>query len=479
MPKNLFQDMVVAKRTRKEFVPEKQIISNLENKTTLKKTTSNKINKSTVDKIKENDKTVENNPLKNIPNTEYKKTSAETYIYDEAVPDFFDKQTPKNGKRALWLVAFVAILFLFFAFASLFAKASVTIVPKIENIFLNEKFSAFKDSNTESVLPFAFVSLSGEETKTIASNGEADFLEKAKGKVILYNNFSTTPQKLLIDTRLEGTNGKIYKTEKEVIIPGMTKKGTTSATTEDVPGSIEVGIYAAEPGPEYNSSPIDFKVFGFKNTAKYTKIFGRSNGDIAGGLKGKFSAISPEDKIKTEADLNILLEQKLIKKIVDQLPEGYILLKNATVIRTLDGELDLSSQESEIPMTVRGTMYGFLFEEKKLTKKIVEAVIDKYDGSEVFIPNIKDLNFTLSDSPDMTSFTNIKDIDFSLSGEPKIVWEINKKEITDTLLGQSKKDFQKLMSKFTNIESASLVLRPIWRTMIPEQSKDIHIIVNQ
>ena len=47
-------------------------------------------------------------------------------------------------------------------------------------------------------------------------------------------------------------------------------------TKDGKPGSVEVGIYGSSAGPEYNSIPIDFKIFGFKNTPKYAKIYARS-----------------------------------------------------------------------------------------------------------------------------------------------------------------------------------------------------------
>src|SRR6185436_19331087 len=104
-----------------------------------------------------------------------------------------------------------------------------------------------------------------------------------------YNNYSTASQNLDIDTRLEGSNGKIYKTKTKIVIPGM-KDGKT--------GSVEVKVYASVAGPEYNSAPLDFKIFGFKGTPKYSKFYGRSKGALSGGAKGKAPALSAEEEDK-------------------------------------------------------------------------------------------------------------------------------------------------------------------------------------
>ncbi len=405
-----------------------------------------------------------------------------SYSYDEGDCEIEVEDSKKEGggRNMLWFVALISIGFLFFAVSSLFSQASITVTPKVENFVLDKDLSAFKDSQSEGVLSFDLVSLSGEETTTVKSGEEKEVFEKAKGKVILYNNWSASPQKLAIDTRLEGSNGKVYKTETEVVIPGIVKKNIASGVTADRPGSVEVGIYALEEGEEYNSKPLDFKILGFKGTPKYEKLYGRSNGDITGGLKGSFSFVSEEDKNKAEEELKNTLEAKLLKKIIDQLPEGYILFKNATVFKIDDENINLASKEDEVPFTIKGTLYGFLFQEEKLTKKIVEIAIPKHDSEdEVFIPNIKDLEVSLSLPAGLVSFSSLKDIDFNLTGTSKIVWSVDEEDLIGALLGKSKKDFNQILSEFSNIDSANLTLRPLWRRSIPSDSKDIKIIVNK
>jgi len=72
-----------------------------------------------------------------------------------------------------------------------------------------------------------------------------------------------------------------------------------------------------------------------------------------------------------------------------------------------------ASNQDEVSVKIKGTLYGFLFEEKNLTKKIVETIIPKYDGSEVYIPNIKDFTISLSTGSTIFSFSDIKNINFN------------------------------------------------------------------
>lgn len=383
----------------------------------------------------------------------------------------FDEGDKRNNNHssAIWIVALASLVFLFFAISFLFAGAKITINPKIKEVTLNENMSAVKDSNDNTELAFDLVALPGEETKEIKGVEEKDYLEKAKGTVVIYNAFSAASQRLTIETRLEGSNGKIYKTDSEVVVPGM---------KDTVPGSIEMGIHATDPGEEYNSGPLDFKIFGFKGTPKYEKFYARSKGDITGGLKGKSRQISEADKVAAKGELTATLKEKLFKKAEDQIPEGFIFYKDA-VFLNIDGESADSTPKDGDTVTyhLKGTLYGFLFNEKKLTNKIVTTVIDKYDGSEVYIPNIKNLVFSLSDKENV-NFKEVNQINFSLSGPAKIVWKFDDANLLSQVLGKSKSDFNQILTEYPNVDSADVVIKPAWKMSFPDKAKDIKVIVN-
>ncbi|MEK7572406.1 MAG: hypothetical protein AAB493_00920 [Patescibacteria group bacterium] len=379
-----------------------------------------------------------------------------------------EEQKIKGSRYTLWIVALISLIFLFFALSFLFSKATVTINPKIKTLSLNQNLSAVKDSNTDK-LSFDLVVLSDQESRLIKGGEEKDLKESAKGKVLLYNKFSSSPQLLLINTRLEGSNSKIYKTKTKTVIPGMNKDGT--------PGKVSVDIYALAPGEEYNSIPLDFKIFGFKGTSKYSKFDGRSVGDITGGFIGKSRQITDIQKTIAEKELKTSLENKLFNKVVSQIPEGFVLFKDATFFNIDDSDISPTSPDGSITINVQGTLYGFIFNEKKLTKKIVEFFIPDYDGSEVYISNIKDLTFALSNKEGII-FNDVTSIDFNIYGVQKVVYKFDSTKLVSELPGKNKKDFNQILSQYQNIDSASLSIRPIWKLSFPEKSKNIKVIVN-
>src|SRR3989344_5272000 len=375
----------------------------------------------------------------------------------------------KNRPRyMLWSVAFISVVFFVFALSFLFSSAEVAVNPKTKDIVLNENLFASKDSKIDG-LSFDLVVISGEENAAVKASGEKDIFQKATGTVVIYNTFSFSPQALSIDTRLEGSNGKIYKTQTKTVVPGEPKTGT--------PGSVEVKIYGAEAGQEYNSGPLDFKIFGFKGTPKYDKFYARSKGEITGGFKGKTPAITDIDRTTAVGNLNDILQKKLLQKATSQIPDGFILFKDAIFLNTDDLSVSSVYDNNSATLTLKGTLYGILFNEQKLTKKITEDKIEKYDESEVYVPNIKNLAFSLF-TKDNVSFENVKNINFNLSGPAKIVWKLDVDKFVTSLLGKPKKDFNQILSQYPDIDSAILTLSPVWKMSVPDKAKNIKVIIN-
>ncbi len=391
----------------------------------------------------------------------------EEYLYPSSVSNH--PKIKKRSRYMLWSVALFSLLAFIFAVSFWFGRATITVNPKIADVVLNHNFTATKDAGSQA-LSFDLVVIKGEESKKIETAEERDVSEKATGTVILYNAFSSTPQTLSINTKLEGSNGKIYITGSRIVIPPVVSDGT--------PGSIEIAVFAIAPGAEYNSGPLDFKIVGFKGTPKYAKFYGRSKGPLSGGYIGKAPKISDSDKTTAVGEIKKTLNEKLLKRAIGQIPENFILFKNAVFLDVDSaGETTVYNPDHSITMTEKGTLYGFLFNEQKLTKKIAESNITKYDGSEIYIKDIRDLNFTLTNK-DSVSFADAGVINFNLAGPAKVIWKIDVIKFGRDMLGRSKKDFLHVLAGYPSIDSAVLKLRFPWMQSVPAKSKDIDIIVN-
>jgi len=138
---------------------------------------------------------------------------------------------------------------------------------------------------------------------------------KASGTIIVFNEYSSDSQLLIASTRFLSSNGKIFRTTKNIYVPG-----TKTENDEIIPGSIDVEVLADYWGDEYNIGSSDFTISGFKGTAKYTDFYGKSNTAMSGG-----SSETKEDvelKAEYQDNLNQLIvlnsQFKTVKKICEE-----------------------------------------------------------------------------------------------------------------------------------------------------------------
>ncbi len=459
MPKNFFEDMVRIKREKNGIPLDAPLPS-----------PSNFSKPKIVAKPRPRPEFVEEPRMEEVAPKKKSTESKYASMYDADGDGESDNNVSRSSKKGIWIVAAISVGFLLFALSYLFAGAKVIITPKSQDVVLQENLTAIKGGTDEN-LSFDLVVLSGEETKSVVGGEEQDVFKRAKGRAVIYNSFSTASQNLDIDTRLEGSNGKIYKTETKITVPGKSKTGT--------PGSVEVGIYANEPGIEYNSGPLDFKIFGFKGTPKYEKFYARSKGDITGGFRGKALSVSDADKEAALALLKTTLTEKLSKKANDQIPAGFILFKDAGFLDTeevMPITSNIAAGGGSVPITLKGTFYGVLFDEEKLTQKIAKNLVSGYKDEGVYIPNMRDVAFSLGVAEkDAVSLKDAKTIAFNLSGNAKIVWKVDTEQFMADIVGKPKKSFNQILANYPNIDSATLSIRPIWKMSFPEKQESITV----
>ncbi len=374
----------------------------------------------------------------------------------------------KNGSKiGLWTVATVSFLILLFSVSPLFIGATFTVTPIVKDFAIQNNFTAIKDS--EDNLSFEVMSITDEERQILKATEARNVEKKAIGKVMIYNSFSSSPQKLLIDTRLEAPSGKIYKTDKEVIVPGYTTKNK-----ETIPGSIEVGIHADQAGDEYNSDPVDFSIVGFKSSPKYTKIYARSKGNITGGFTGLANVISESEAGKIQESLKLKLKEKLMQKIKAEVPKDFVLFDDAIFLNLDSDTVSTEFKESEVPVIQNGTIYALIFDKSKLVQSISSSVM-REPVNDVIISNISELVFEMKNKS-LISPESITEISFNLSGQARFIWPVDEGKIKSDLSGKKKKEFKIILSSFPNVDQAEVVIKPFWKSSFPSDIDKIKVV---
>ncbi len=373
-----------------------------------------------------------------------------------------------NPKKKIWLASGFAILVLIFSVLSMFKGGTLSYVPKSVDLkFANDIFSAVKTG--EDKLTYSVVKLSGDKGVSVPATGEQAVSRKASGMIVVYNDASAEPQKLVENTRFESPTGKIYRIATAITIPG---KKTVAGKSQ--PGSIEVKVNADVAGAEYNSEPTDFTVPGLKGSPRYTTIYARSSTAISGGFVGKEKAVAPADLEKAKAELKTSLSQGLLAKAQAEVPSEFILFPTLSSVSFEDLPQSNTGSGSTVTVNLRGHLYGIMFKKNDLSHELgkKKASLAKDDSVELVSFDSLELAFA-GVAP--TNLLSLNEISFKVTGESKLVWRTDEVALKSDILGRKKSELSTILKNYPTISSASATLRPFWKTTFPLEGDKVSV----
>lgn len=381
-----------------------------------------------------------------------------------SLPRFTEEPKPSSRRGiGIWVIAGIAVVALGFALSLFFTSTAVAITPKQSNPTIDTPFKAYK---TPLAGELAFQTMSLDKTGSLAvpSNGEEEANVRASGQIIVYNDYSTAVQRLIRNTRFQSTTGKIYRIDKSVVVPG--KSGST-------PGSIEVTVYADEPGDSYNADLTDFTVPGFKGSPQYDKFYARSKTPMTGGFVGKRLTVDPVALEKAKNDIHEQIKTDLIGQAQAQKPEGFELYEGAVFF-------DFTSlQNTETAGTVqiheKGVLHAVLFAKSDLAAAIaVSSSASPAEGTTLTLGDESSLIFTIG-SADTYQPWEKESFSFTLEGAAHLIALFDEGQLRIDLAGKSKKALPTVLAGYPGIERAEVVMRPFWRNTFPTDPSKIKL----
>lgn len=343
--------------------------------------------------------------------------------------------------------------------------ATVTVFQKQKDVSISGTFIA-KKSAGDGELAFDTISATKEESQTVPATGQKQVETPASGTIVIYNNYSSAPQRLIKNTRFESKDGHIFRVNQSIVVPGKDKSGT--------PGSIEATVYADAAGADYNIGLSDFTIPGFKSDPRYSGFYGRSKTPMTGGFVGSIKTASQADLDKATKDLEATLTDELTKNIHSQVPQGSALFNSAVHV-----DFTVLSPADSNELKVGGTAYGLIFNEKKLSSSIASATVSDYDGSEVLGSNLGNITFT--NIPADARPWETGTASFSLAGTTTLTWIFDSEKLKNDLAGQSKqKDrITTILKAYPSISRVDILVLPIWRSTLPDDTKQISVVLGK
>lgn len=407
----------------------------------------------------------------------------------------FDRYEQRQSPAWLFMRSVILMLvglgLIIFLGARLFARAHITITPHA----LTGDLDTVLDFNTGADgLNYETMTLTREKTQQVLVEDFTTEESRASGTIVIFNE-EPTSQRLREETRFETPDGLIFMLGKGA---GVTVPAAQSGT----PGSIEVTVYAQEPGATYNIGPSDFVIPGWReiNDSRFTTQYARSKGAMAGGGSGPTPVISEELRTTITKEMQKSLREQMIAQAWVDAPDEFILFEDLVDVEF--GPLVLSDIDSDTmsaTASMTGTLSSVLFHHDDLAQTFAEEISETYAGESIRIDNPSTIQTTLSpqsrsilgwgtyntDSSDEQSDTDTAESTTPSSGETlrirfmgtvDMTMYIDRAQVLTDMAHMHVKDVSDYFVSIPEIQTAHVSIKPFWRRHIP-QEKHTSIII--
>jgi hypothetical protein len=360
-----------------------------------------------------------------------------------------------RGSYRLPILIFVILIICFFIL-TFFSSASVVIKTSDIKASLGSGYS-FDKGNGEILQSTSTDSVSTNADGTVTLN------KKSTGTVVIFNN-TTASQKLTKGTRIQASNGLIYLLDQAVTVPA--KK---TVAKKAVLGSVTTTFTAEAVGEKYNGGPKDFTFVGFKGTAKYETIYGRSKGSITGGYSGEVPNISQKDLSGQIADAKEKMKVTLLALLKQQADSRGLVLNNDTLqYKIINSESRLSADKKQAVVKIDGTLQA----ETLLNVSISDTAKEILGAQDIngfkYEVNLASSTIDVSNSTDGDQITAKGDVQVGIS--------INEGDLAKSLENMGKKKALALLQQTKGVTYVQIKISPFWKTALPK-AEGITILV--
>ena len=303
-------------------------------------------------------------------------------------------------------------------------------------------------------------------SKTYPATGSDNVERKATGIITVYNDYSEESQELVEHTRFWTPDGKEYKTDNDIVIPGA-----SMVDGELVPSSIDVPVTASEAGEEYNIGPVPkFRIPGFQGSPKYDGFYGESKAPMTGGFVGERKVPTDEDIDAARKDILGSLEDSAKSQLFLNLPPGTKVLDGTYRFEVTDENVDEgASDSSNFSITEFGEASVMVFREDELVQ-MFEDRVEKDNGVNLQVDDYtvdygepRDVDGVYSSAISVTS-TWIRPFD------PEI--------FKTQIVGKNETELKQAIFSIPGVQSGEVKFWPFWVNKVPKKASRIIVDVN-
>lgn len=359
--------------------------------------------------------------------------------------------------------------------------SAVIFVPKADvNVLLKESLDSLdvevsakvnrkEDVDREEVIPLRLIEVEKDINSSFPGTGRSFVSDKrARGTVTISNLFGKDAQTLVATTRLETSDGKIFRLIKGVTVPGAKE---VNGVME--PGTVSVEVSADKAGEGYNIGSTSFTIPGLKGSSKFEKITAKSEKPFVGGGAGSDGtvSVSADDVLRAKEESERKLADSLRAELEKELQPGEKLLSDALVFETLSSGAfpGIGAITSSFDYRIRVSVRALIFSEKDFLAVVAKKM--KSDTS----PEDLDIEYTIP-RPDFVGKSLLIKAHVSISRKTSLDTNMLKQD----LLGKNLEEVQEIFSEYSNIEKIEVTFWPSFLTKrIPNRPSQVDVRVRE
>jgi len=378
--------------------------------------------------------------------------------------------TPRfSAKKIIFMGALVACiaatLFLFYRYRDVEINITFASRPfEYQGAFTASVNSSEGDSSLN-IIPAEIFTQSKNYTELFPASGRSNVSEKAVGKLLVYNAYSSQKQILVVNTRFETPDGKIFRLQNEIVVPGAQIKDG-----KIVPSSIETSVIADKAGPAHNLGAIEkLTIPGFKSSEKFNGFYG-SLVSSSGGFVGEKAVPTEKDMSDAKKKTEETLRQSLEKSLLLEKPQGFKIIDEATEIIITKILVNKSTNEKgEFSVFGEAEFRAIGFKEEDLKSLLVS----KAENSSGLIFKA----ITLDYQNPIKNFTK-KELKFNLDVKGVLTQDFDASEFTQSVLGLSIDEAQTKIKNLKGLSGAKISISPSWIKTLPTRASKVEVKVD-
>lgn len=381
----------------------------------------------------------------------------------EAAPS----RAPRKFSRwILWAVALIAVIVLGVLGLFEFRKTTVTVTPRTQTITFDqtEQFVAYPVATAATgTLAYTVQASDLQESEVVPTQGTEHADVKASGNITVFNDYSTSPVKLIATTRFATPDGLIFRVPADIVVPG--KNGST-------PGQVSVTVSADQSGDSYNVGPVSrFTLPGLKsNAAMYANVYAQSSAAMTGGFSGDRPAAAPGAITAAQAEVRAKLAQEA--QALAQSTASTTVFANLMQV-TYQDLPETTEAGGGVRIHEQAHVEIAEFDAGAFAQAVAQGASANAEGSSItFVPGAG----LIENETNATSTTLGTDpIEFTFSGAGQLVWSVDAQALASALAGRDQGAFNTIVNGFPGVQEAHARIEPFWKSTFPSNPADIFV----